>query len=144
MNSWRARGLMLAIIVGVMIAHKVLTESVENTPTGMLLYHGSAMLCDWLLLWLVAPKLLQGRLLDWSQWFLVAFMTVNLAGWLLYMSYAPPSIYDTYMWVLTVAEWVCFFIPDRTDEDNSTDRPRVDMVRHRYFGGSRNYTRTEK
>ena len=144
MNSWRARGLMLVIIIGVMIAHKVLAQDVENTPVGMLLYHGSAMLCDWLMLWLVAPKLLQGRLLDWSQWFLVAFMVGNLAGWLLYMSYAPPSIYDTYMWVLTVAQWACFFIPDRTDEDNSTDRPRVDMVRHRYFGGSRNYTRTEK
>lgn len=140
MNSWRARGLMLAIIVGVMVIHRLFTGSVENTPTGMLLFHGSAMLCDWLLLWLVAPMILQGRLLDWSQWFLVAFMVGNAAGWLLYMSYAPPSIYNAYMWVLTVAQWACFFIPDRTDEDNTTDRPRVDMVRHRHIGSGRNHS----
>jgi len=141
MNSWRARAGMLAVIVGAMLLHRFLIDSAKhNTPTGMLLFHGTAMLADWLLLWLVAPLLLQGRLLDWSQWFLVAFMFGNAIGWLLYMSYAPPSIYNTYMWVLTVAQWACFFIPDRTDEDNTTDRPRVDMVRHRHIGSGRNNT----
>lgn len=128
------------IVVGVMLIHRQLTGSLENTPVGMLMFHGSAMLVDWLLLWLVAPILLQGRLLDWSQWFLVAFMIGNALGWILYMSYAPPSIYNTYMWVLTVAQWACLFIPDRTDEDNSTDRPRVDMVHHRHIGSGRNNT----
>lgn len=135
---------MLAIIVGVMIVHRMLTDGVENTPVGMLVYHGSAMLADWLLLWLVAPILLQGRLLDWSQWFLVAFMVGNALGWILYMSYAPPSIYNTYMWVLTVAQWACFFIPDRTDEDNTSDRPWLSMVFHRHTGGSGNNLRAKK
>ncbi len=135
---------MLVLIIGVMVIHRVMTSDVENTPAGMLVYHGSAMLCDWLLLWLVAPYILQGRLLDWSQWFLVAFMTGNLAGWLLYMSYAPPSIYNTYMWVLTAAQWACFFIPDRTDEDNTSDRSWLSMVFDRHTGGSGNNLRAKK
>lgn len=131
---------MLSIIIGSMAAHHFLTESLDNTPVGMLLFHGSAMMTDWLLLWLVAPFILQGRLLDWSQWFLVAFMVGNALGWILYMSYAPPSIYNVFMWVLTVAQWACFFIPDRTDEDNTSDRSWFDMVRHRHIGGSGNNT----
>lgn len=139
MNTWRARSLMLAIIVGVMAIHRLLTSDLDNTPGGMLLFHGSAMMADWLMLWLVAPVLLQGRVLDWSQWFLVAFMAGNALGWILYMSYAPPSIYNTYMWVLTVAQWACLFIPD-PDEDNTSDRSWFDMVRHRYSGGDSNNT----
>lgn len=131
---------MLSVIIGSMVAHHLLTASLDNTPTGMLLFHGSALMTDWLLLWLVAPLLLQGRLLDLSQWFLVAFMVGNALGWILYMSYAPPSIYNVFMWVLTVAQWACFFIPDRTDEDNTSYRSWFDMVRHRNIGGSGNNT----
>lgn len=138
MNSWRARGLMLSVILGAMIGHWHLTSSLDNNPVDMLLFHGSAMMTDWLLLWLVAPFLLQGRLLDMTQWILVASMVFNAIGWLLYMRYAPPSIYNISMWVLTAAQWICFFIPDRTDEDNTSDRSWFDMVRHRYIGGSGN------
>lgn len=140
MNTWRARGEMLAIIIVAMVAHRYLTVSLGNTPIDMLLFHGSAMMTDWLLLWLVAPVLLQGRLLDWSQWLLVAFMIGNALGWILYMSYVTPSVYNTYMWVLTVAQWACLFIPDRTDEANTSDRSWFDMVCHRNIGGNSNNT----
>lgn len=140
MTPWRARLGMLAIIISIMVAHRLLTDPLANTPGNMLLFHGSAFLLDWLLLWLVAPVLLHGRLLDHSQWLLAAFMAGNAIGWLLYMGYAPPSIYNAYMWVLTAAQWIRLLIPDRTDEDNPADRSWLNMVHHRIAGGSGNHS----
>ena len=117
MTTWRARFQMWLLITGMMVIHAAATESLPNTPEAMLMFHGSAALLDWLLL-CIAPKLLSGRLCDHTQWLLLTSICGNSAGWILYMRYAPPSYYNSFMWWLTAAQWVRLFIPDRHDADH--------------------------
>lgn len=141
MNLLRFRKIAFALaIVLVGCAHSFATSELPNTMEAMLVFHGSAMMLDWLLLWLVAPMLLQGTVLDWSQWALVSCMIGNALGWILYISYVTPSIYNTYMWALAIVQLASLFIPDCTDEDNTSDRSWFDMVRHRNIGGNSNNT----
>jgi hypothetical protein len=101
----------------------------------MLLFHGSAALVDSMIL-LIVPRILQGRLLDRTQYLLIASVLGNFAGWLLYMGYAPPGIYDGYMWALTVAQIGCLLFTDRPHADS----PWLDLVRHRARIGGGNHT----
>jgi hypothetical protein len=131
MTSWARRLFMWALITVVMIVHANATASLSNTPIGMLAFHGSAALLDWLLL-LVAPAVLSGRLCDHTQWLCLLSIVGNAAGWLLYMAYAPPSFYNVFMWGLTVAQWLRLITPDR-----HADYLGLDLVpdRHRIRGG---------
>jgi hypothetical protein len=138
MNSWRARCLAAAIMLLVMYGHAWATETLPNTPAGMLMFHGSAALLDWLLL-CIAPMLLSGRLCNHTQWLCFASICGNFGGWILYMCYAPPNYYDCFMWWLTVAQLVMLFIPDRADEDTTTNHPWFDMVHHSDTVGGGNY-----
>jgi hypothetical protein len=135
MNTWRARCSMLALITVIMLAHASATASMPNTPAAMLVFHGSAALLDWLLL-LLTPYVLVKRVSRQTQWLLLASIGGNAAGWALYMAYAPPGIYNWFMWLLTVAQWVALILPDRPDADN----PWNNLVRHRSsIGGSDHY-----
>jgi len=132
MNTWRARFQMWLLITGILVVHAVSAGSLPNTPVAMLLFHGSAALLDWLLL-CASSGLLSGRLCEHTQWLLLISICGNFAGWILYMSYAPPSYYNWFMWWLTVAQLVRLFIPDR-----HADYPGLDLVsdRHRIGGGN--------
>lgn len=123
---------MWLLITGVMLAHSLAMASLPNSPGGMLAFHGSAALLDWLLL-LAAPFVLSGRLCDHTQHLLLASISGNALGWLLYMAYAPPVFYNVFMWVLTVAQWLLLVVPDRPDADRARgavvfDRARVGSV----------------
>jgi len=132
MNSWRSRWYMWLLLSGVMFVHGQVTASLPNTPAAMLVFHGSAALCDWFLLG-VTTAVLTGRLCDDVQWMCLASIAGNFGGWILYMGYASPSFYNVYMWGLTVAQWLRLLIPDR-----HADYSWVDMVRHRaHFGGGK-------
>ena len=126
---------MLFLIVAVMLLHQFATDQLPNTPIAMLVFHGSAALSDLLLLQ-VTPMILIGRLCVNSQCLLLASIMGNFAGWLLYMSYAPPSIYNNYMLAITVAQVSRLFIRDRTDADNTW----INMVPDRnHICGSEHY-----
>lgn len=74
-------------------AHHNLVSGVCNTPSGMLLYHGSAAAMDFLLL-ICAANFLKGRLSRDMQILCWFSMIVNFCGWLLYLAYAPPITYN--------------------------------------------------
>ena len=134
MNSWRARFTAAALILLAMCGHGWATHQLPNTPVDMLLFHGSAALVDLGLLF-AAPAVLNGRLCVDSQLLLLASIVGNAAGWLLYMAYAPPIIYNVYMVTLTYAQLMRLIIPDRhADSTGST------LVRHPdRIGGGRDY-----
>ena len=118
MTSWRSRlgmGLLIAVFMAI---HDSATETLPNTPEAMLLFHGSAALLDWLLLW-IAPRLLSGPLCDRTQWLLLYSIVGNATGWALYMSYASPIYYNVSMWALTIVQFGVLIMPTRHDDNNS-------------------------
>lgn len=139
MNSWRSRMAMLFLILAAMLGHGIALEAIPNTPEGMLLFHGSAALLDWLLL-IIAPYLLVGGLSQDTQWLLMASIFGNYVGWGLYMAYMPPVIYNFSMLLLTGVQIMRLFIPDSHDADDS----RNDMVRHSDSSRIGNVARMEK
>lgn len=133
MNSWRVRCMAAAIMLLAIYGHGWATSQLPNTPVDMLLFHGSAALVDLFMLY-AAPVVLYGRLCMDTQKLLLASIVGNAAGWLLYMAYAPPIIYNVYMVTVTYAQLMRLIIPDRhVDSTGST------LVRHPdYRGGGRN------
>lgn len=112
MNSWRARCVAASMMLLAMYGHGLATDQLPNTPIDMLLFHGSAALLDLFLLH-TAPAVLRGRLCTDSQKLLLASIVGNFAGWLLYMAYVSPVIYNTFMAALTYVQLLRLVIPDR-------------------------------
>jgi hypothetical protein len=123
MNSWRARIVAASLMLLATYGHGWATHRLPNTPVDMLLYHGSGALVDLLMLY-AAPAVLSGRLCVDSQKLLLASIVGNGAGWLLYMAYAPPVFYNTYMVTVTYAQLMRLIIPDR-----HADSSRSNLVR---------------
>jgi hypothetical protein len=117
MTGWRARLGMGLLMLAVLAAHAHATAGVPNTPLGLLVFHGSAALCDAALL-LACPALLHGRLCDDTETLLLASVIGNAAGWLLYLAYAPPLFYNAAMGALTVAQGLRLLYVDRHDADH--------------------------
>lgn len=111
-----------------MYGHGWATHQLPNTPVDMLLFHGSAALLDLLMLY-ATPAVLNGRLCTDTQKLLLASIVGNAAGWLLYMAYAPPIFYNTYMVAVTYAQLMRLIIPDRhADSTGSTLVRRPDYL----------------
>lgn len=124
MNSWRARYVTATMMLLAMYGHAWATETLPNSPVGMLMFHGSAALVDLFMLY-AAPIVLKGRLCVDSQKLLLASIVGNAAGWLLYMAYTSPIYYNLYMAAVTYAQLIRLIIPDRhADSTGST------LVRH--------------
>ena len=134
MNSWRVRCVAASLMLLAIYGHGWATHQLPNTPVDMLLFHGSAALVDLLMLY-AAPAVLSGRLCTDTQKLLLASIVGNAAGWLLYMAYAPPIFYNTYMVAVTYAQLMRLLIPDRhADSTGST------LVRHPdCLGGGRDH-----
>ncbi len=126
MTAWRAQFRMAALICAASAIHDHATAGLPNTPAAMLLYHGTAALLDLGLLFF-AHSILAGRVCAVSQWLLFASIVCNFLGWLLYLSYAPPLVYDLCIAVLTAAQLLTLFTPNRRDATH----PRDALVRHR-------------
>lgn len=128
MNSWRARCIAASFMLLAMYGHGWATHQLPNTPVDMLLFHGSAALLDLLMLY-ATPAVLNGRLCVDTQKLLLASIVGNAAGWLLYMAYAPPIFYNTYMVAVTYAQLMRLIIPDRhADSTGSTLVRRPDYI----------------
>ena len=115
MNTWQNRLWALAMFVSAVHIHAYCLEDIENTPMGMLIFHGSAGLVDLLLLYCV-PVFLSGKLCSDVEMLCMTSIAVNFAGWLLYLAYAPPVIYNTLEIGLTYIQWGRLLV---TDENNA-------------------------
>lgn len=128
MNSWFSRVIAAFLMLLAMYGHGWATHQLPNTPVDMLLFHGSAALLDLLMLY-ATPAVLNGRLCTDTQKLLLASIVGNAAGWLLYMAYAPPIFYNTYMVAVTYAQLMRLIIPDRhADSTGSTLVRRPDYI----------------
>ncbi len=101
-------GLSLWLVV---VAHPALVGDVSNTPGGMMIYHGVALLFDYATL-VVCSFMLDGQLRDDMQTLCLASMIVNFIGWILYLAYAPPVFYDCAIGVLGYVQWIRLFLGD--------------------------------
>ena len=69
---------------------------------------------DLLLLYL-APTMIFGQLCDDIQTLCFVSIIVNFSGWLLYLAYAPPSIYNFLMWSLSYVQLARLFVGGNGD-----------------------------
>jgi hypothetical protein len=111
MTFWRSRIFTALLFLAVMKMHEYATSDLENSPVGMLMFHGSAWMVDLFLLCSV-PALLAGRLCDDMQALCLASIAVNFVGWILYMAYAPPVFYNMIQWSLAYVQWLRLFMVD--------------------------------
>ena len=92
-HRWEARLIYGCALWTSGAVHQNLVSCAENTPSGMFVYHFSAVAFDCLLI-ICAANLLRGRLSRDMQNLCWLSMIVNFIGWLLYMAYAPPITYN--------------------------------------------------
>ena len=98
-NCWKVRLMFAALLWFTGLAHHELVREVENTPAGMLIYHGLAAATDFLLI-VFAANLFSGRLSNDMQMLCYFSMVANFAGWIMYVAYAPPLMYNAAIGVL--------------------------------------------
>lgn len=123
---------MCLLLIVAQQGHAVLTSGVSNTVGGMLLFHGSAALCDAALL-CCAPRLLSGRLCDDLETLCLVSMVGNALGWALYLAYAPPVLFNVFMTGLGYVQAIRLFYVGRDDADRSMGS---DLVRRPDFVGA--------
>lgn len=76
----------------------------KNTPELMFVYHGSAVLAD-LVIIKIAGHALTGRVSFDIMYINLCAIVVNFMGFLAYMAYLPPSMYNTMMAGVIYAQW---------------------------------------
>jgi uncharacterized phosphosugar-binding protein len=116
MSGWRARLGMGLLMLAALAAHAHATADLPNTPLALLVFHGTAALCDGVLL-LAAPALLHGHLCDDTETLLLASIIGNALGWLLYMAYLPPVFYNASMGALALMQGLRLLYVDNDDAD---------------------------
>ena len=115
-NPWRYRLLAGLLIFVVMQMHSLVTEALPNTPFGMLMFHGSAALCDLMLIYSF-PSILDGKLCRNMEALCIASIVGNAIGWFAYLAYAPPFMYNFLMYALTYIQWGRLLMADNNDPD---------------------------
>ncbi len=113
-NSWQIRLVVLVLFTSCALAHKLLLLDIPNTPFGMFLYHGSAVVIDLMLL-LCVSVLLRHELSFDMQVLCVFSMVANFAGWIAYSLYVSPTYYDATIWTLDVLQFIRLFSGVRHD-----------------------------
>lgn len=112
MNTWRPRVLFALVLAVAMYTYSGLTSGLPNTPGGMLVFHGGAALVDFALLCAV-PVFLQGRLAFLVETSCTVSMSWNFIGWIAYLAYAPPILFNTLSWGLSYVQWGIILFMDR-------------------------------
>lgn len=129
MNTWRSRLAFALLLWCAMQIHTMATVSLPNNPAGMTVFHGSAALLDLLLLY-CAPAMMRGRVCDDIQTLCLLSIAGNALGWLAYLAYAPPEIYDIAMWCLSIVQWGRLLFAETGDADHMG----LDLVRGADYG----------
>lgn len=126
-NSWRRRAASCLLLALAMCLHTEATSGVENTPYGMLLYHGSAFTIDLALLYAM-PRLLKGAVCEDMECLFLLSIVANFFGWVGYLFYASPDYYNNFMLGLTLVQFIRLLIVDHDDTDD-TNNKRMYLVR---------------
>lgn len=135
-GKWHDRIAVTVVIYLLQAAHQHATASVENTPLGMLLYHGSATLADFAII-AVASYCLKGKISFHLQCLNLCAMAVNAIGWIAYLAYLPPDLYDISIAGLGYVQFLRIIWIGSDDLDN----PWTRMVRDNNPGCGQFYTR---
>lgn len=135
MNGWRSRLSAALVFWLVQQVHAFATQSLPNTPEGMHVFHGSAALADALLM-LGVTRHLYGQLADDMEALCFASIIVNFIGWILYMAYAPPVIYNTLAYGVVYVQYLRLTWVDRND----AYRLGVRLVRRAHHGRAKSHT----
>lgn len=102
-NGWISRVAAFFLGLGVAMLHAKVMTNVPNTDVGMFLYHWSAAFAE-LLLIVATPHLLEGKLCEAIEYTCFASILLNCLGWLGYLAYAPPVLYDTAIFGLSCGQ----------------------------------------
>lgn len=135
-NKWNVR-----LFVGLAIwlaasAHQKICADVANTPEGMFLYHGAAALFDFATL-VVSAYTLKGRLSDDLQALCFASMVINCIGWILYLAWIMPSVYNSAVLGVGSVQYIRLLLGDLYDDHSL----RSDLVFRRDHGRSEFHTK---
>lgn len=114
MNDWLSRVSYGLLMYAAMRGHDLLLLGCENSPEWMLIYHGSAATFDLALL-LAAQWFFDGKLCDHIEALSIASIITNALGWVLYLAYAPPFIYDLMIAGLCYVQYARLLIMDDTN-----------------------------
>lgn len=131
MITWRSRLFSGLLIFAAMKIHELCTAGLPNTPEGMLLFHGSAASVDLLLIFAV-PALLSGQLCGDMQNLCLVSIVVNFVGWIAYMAYAPPLLFNVMSWSLCYVQFGRLLLMDVDDADSMGSN----LVRRSYHLGA--------
>lgn len=115
MNCWRSRLVLGLVFFLAAQMHAMVTAGFGNNPVAMLGYHGSAGTIDLALLY-CSPWLVSGRTCDDMQTLCLASIVVNFAGYLGYLAYAPPVLYDTAIAALCYAQYARLIVGGNNDD----------------------------
>ena len=132
MCRWRDRFAVALAIGAIALLHRAVFGAVENSPAGMLWYHGGAALFDGATI-VIAAHALQGQLSYDMQRLGICAMIVNFMGWLAYLAYLPPAPYNAAIVALSYVQWVRLLWIGRHDA-NHLGR---DLVRWDHSGGTK-------
>jgi hypothetical protein len=136
-GKWFDRITIGVIIWVIQSAHQHAVQGVENTPFGMLLYHGFASLADFAIIVVVA-NCLKGKLSFHLQCLNLCAMVANAIGWFAYLAYLPPDLYNTTIAGLGYVQFLRIIWISRDDPDY----PWTRVVRDNYPGRHQLYTST--
>mgnify|MGYP001011375564 CR=1 FL=1 len=104
--------------------HRVLFGAVENSPFGMLVYHGGAALFDFATV-IISAHALSGRLSSDMQQLCLASMIINFLGWIAYLAYPPPAPYNVAIVTLCYVQWARLLWIGRYDAEYHSWRALV-------------------
>lgn len=124
LKEWQSRLMAAVAIFFIQSAHQYGANDAANTPLGMLIYHGSAMMADFCII-VVASEILRSRISLDIQCLNMAAMAVNALGWIFYLAYLPPLLYDAMIMALGYAQWIRLLWMD----DDAVNTLRAGLVR---------------
>jgi len=129
MNTWHSR-LKLGAVVGLALyLHGQLTASLPNSVEGMLIFHGSAALLDWMLV-RCCSNFVSGTLCEDMENLCWLSMLANLFGWVAYCKYVDGMYYNVFMTGHSVVQAIRLLL---VDGDNAANSNRAGLVRRTAF-----------
>lgn len=134
MIGWRARLATALAFLAAGYVQQVAFAGIDNSPAGLLAYHGSAALADLFML-MCASSILRGTIADDIERLCMASIVVNFFGWIAYLAYLSPVAYNAAILVIGGAQYMRLLYVGHNDAINL----RRLMVRGRDTVGSQSH-----
>lgn len=130
-NSLRARLAVLSAMGLIQLCHTLTLGDWPNSPLWAFFYHGSAALCDLLMIY-IASLYLRGDLEFQIECLSLASIVVNALAFVLYLRHAPALFCNTAMLGVSLVYIARLLWIDRRHDAHDSERPVV-----RYSGAGR-------